>query len=255
MSAPRGLVAALLALLALSAAAPARAALEQPALVADAVEAYRQGDYAAALEGFAALAAGETDPARRAVLHANAGTAAAHADDLGVAVWHLRAALADAPRDAVARRNLALVRARIADGAAQPSEDALSATLRRLPLWLTTGEVATLCGLAGLLALLLVAAWRAGFAPRGVAWTGVGVGVAALLFLWASSSVRAEEARRAVALQPLVIRGEPEADGRVVLQLAAGHLVRVDDDRGEWTLIETAGGGRGWVRSEAVLLP
>lgn len=219
---------------------------------AQAVEAYRQRDHAQALTLFADLAAEETDNTRRALLHFDAGTAAARAGASGEAVWHLDAALRFDPDLSVATVNLRQVQAEL--GTTEETEETqFTSALKRLPLRWTPRVTRRI--VAGLLALglLLLALWRAGPGGRGAALAGV-----VCLFLaggWhlASDLARALDRERAVVVaERVAVRSEP-ADGAEVLgRLQQGTEVRHDDERRGWRLVETAQGARGWVLVDEV---
>ncbi|MFT7463261.1 MAG: hypothetical protein ACI9EF_001605 [Pseudohongiellaceae bacterium] len=224
-------------------------ALQQHGFAA-AVDAYRQGDYAEALELFGLLAAGDPDPERRAMLHANAGTAAARAGSLGQAVWHLEAALRCAPRDSTARRNLDQVRTRLG----QPSLSAGSFTesLARLPLWLSPAESGQLLGVLGAVALVLLCLRRRWprVGPRGA----LAVCALGLAFFFAWDKARAHDLDRAVVVAAAQVRAEPREEGKLLFRLDLGTVVNSRERRGDWQLVETDGGGRGWAPGEAIKL-
>lgn len=227
---------------------------QQPAeaapTLAEAVAVYDAGRYDEALARFSALAADEPDGARRALLHANAGTAAARAERFGEAVWHLLEALRLSPRDEVASTNLAQVQVRLG-GVHEDSQD-LAESLARLPLRLTWRE-AHLGGNALLaLALVLLAVRRGGVGGR--RFTGA---IAACLLLalgwWAADHLaRTADLQRTVVLASSSVRGEPSEVGKVLFRLEPGTVVRSEDRRGDWRLVETGAGGRGWLPAEAV---
>ena len=231
---------------------PAAAARVVPAPAFErAVAAYRDRRYPAALESFAALAAEEPDPGRRAVLHANAGTAAARAHQLGEAIWHLETAGRLAPRDAVVRRNLERIRGRVT-GQDTSETSQFTEALLRLPLILTPAETGRLVAALLAAALLLLAGRRAGWLGRGLTWTAL-ILLALAGGCWlATERARAQDAQRAVVLEDAPVRAEPGPKGTVLFRLGAGTVVRDEQQRGDWVLIETAGGGRGWALVETV---
>ena len=233
---------------------------------AAAAAAYRDRDYVAAMQGFGLLASAEPDATRRAILHANAGTAAARAGDSrrGEAVWHLSMARRLDPSDRTARVNLARLRA-LAESAtpgapavavgASPGNNGgtrdLGNTLRDLPLELTPQQsrqgAAALVGFG----LLLASLWRARPQLAGrrlLGWSALLlVALPPLLLAW-SSGVRADAARQAVVLGEVVpLRSEPQDDGMIQFRLAGGSIVTADDARPGWRLVETAEGARGWL--------
>ncbi|RKY20215.1 MAG: hypothetical protein DRQ55_08455 [Planctomycetota bacterium] len=230
-------------------ASPEPSAAPSPFMRA-AVEAYRERRYAAAWRGFAVLASAEPDQGRRAVLHANAGTAAARAEAFGEAVWHLNEALRGAPRDVVARRNLHQLNLRL--GAGRASSEDLTETLVRLPLVLTRRE-AHLAGTSmAVLALLLVALRRAGLGGRRLGFSA-GLMLSLALVWWGlDTAARELDDQRAVVLVPTSVHGEPSADGKLLFRLDPGTLVRHEERRSGWVLVETLAGGRGWMPSEQV---
>jgi hypothetical protein len=222
-----------------------------PADFPAAVSAYREARYGQAASAFADLAAAETDAGRAAVLHGNAGTAAARAERWGQAVWHLRRARELSPRDPVVGVNLERVRALLGQGGSEARQ--FTGTLLALPLHLTPHENDVLCALAGGLALLLLAAWRAGRAGGGTAWLAVALLVFAAGWALYARASWGREASRAVVLAPVVTgRAEPDAHAEMLFRLSAGTVVRWDEARHDWLLIESDAGARGWVPGEDV---
>jgi hypothetical protein len=244
-----GLATALAAFV-LALALPATLAAAPDAGMDEAIDAYRSQRYGEAHEAFAFLAAGELDAGRRAVLHADAGTAAARAERFGEAIWHFHEALRAAPRDAVARRNLAQLELRL--GAGRESSEDLTETIMRLPLVLTERE-AHLGGTSLLtLAILLVVLRRAGFGGRFL--TTAALLLFALGALWwvLDGAARTVDLRRSVVLSHTQVHGEPSDQGKVLFRLDPGTVVLHQEDRGAWTLVETTAGGRGWLPSPSV---
>src|SRR5262249_46143210 len=92
---------------------------------------YRGRHYDEGAAAFAGLAQSEPDAGRAAVLHANAGTAAARAEQWGEAVWHLRRARLLVPRDDVAATNLARIRAVLGEGTSEATH--FTESVRELP--------------------------------------------------------------------------------------------------------------------------
>lgn len=235
-------------------AAPAPALALAAAPVADlsaAVAAYRDGHYAESATLFAELARAESDEQRAAVLHSNAGTAAARAQLWGEAAWQLRRALDLAPRDAVAAGNLARLREQI--GETETEAEQFTATLLGLPLHLTPHENAWVAAAAAGLALLLLALWRSGRAGARAAWSAALLLVAALAWWQLASTAWSRERSRAVVIEPVVTgRAEPDAGADILFRLSQGTTVRHDEERHGWRLIETAAGARGWVPAAEV---
>lgn len=217
-----------------------------PADFAGAVEAYREARYGQATDAFAALAAAEVDGGRAAVLHGNAGTAAARAERWGEAVWHLRRACELSPRDPVAAVNLERVRALLGQGESEARQ--FTTTLLALPLHFTPHENRALSSLAAGVALALLAAWRTGrTGGRAAALAVTLLLLAAAWALYAAAAWR-REATRAVVLAPVVTgRVEPDAGADALFRLSAGTVVRWDEARHDWLLIQSDAGARGWV--------
>ncbi len=220
---------------------------------ADAVAAYQHRDYENALALFAELASTEGDAGRRAVLHFDAGTAAARAGAVGEAVWHLDAALRLDPGLAAAAVNLAQVQAEL--GTIETEETQFASALARLPLrWTPRVTSRAVAGLFGL-GLLLLALWRMSRAGRGTGWAVAGL-VCVLLAggVWlASDFARALDRERAVVVaERVAVRAEPDAASEVLGRLQQGTEVRHDDERRGWRLVETAQGARGWVLADQV---
>jgi hypothetical protein len=155
------------------------------------VTAYRDGRYGEAASAFDALARREADRGRAAVLHANAGTAAARAERWGEASWQLRRALELAPRDPIAASNLRRLREQLGEGETEAQH--FTATLRGLPLRLTLHENAWAASLAATAALLLLALWRTGRAGARTAWCATALLLAALAWWPFASSAWARE--------------------------------------------------------------
>jgi len=234
-------------------ATTARSAVVQesgPQDFATAVEAYRGGDYDQALEQFAALADAEADAERRALLRANAGTAAARTKRWGEAIWHLEAARRGLPDDPAVSRNLEQVRARV--GLADDETTQFTSTLRRLPLAFTERQMTQLVGALVAVALLLLAGWRVELFGRRLAWTALVLGVVALALHIGGDLARAWDARRAVVLDRIAVRAEPEPSGRVLFHLSPGTVVSDEEQRDAWRLVETSSGARGWAPAAGV---
>jgi hypothetical protein len=211
-----------------------------------ALQLYRDQHYGEAAAAFADLARDEPDAGRAAVLHADAGTAAARAESWGEAVWHLRKARLLAPRDAIATENLERVRAVLGEGNSEAAH--FTETLRELPLHLTLAESDALCGVAVSLALLLLAARR--LLPARPALVAVAVGLLVLAAGWWPASLKAWNVARAraVIIPPTAVgHAEPDAGSEVLFRLGAGTLVRAEEERRGWRLVESDGGARGWV--------
>ncbi|MDO9170530.1 MAG: BatD family protein [bacterium] len=257
-AAPGPLVGAvLLAVLAASAAVPART---QPAAtglsavhrLAEGVDAYTRGDLDAAVADFGAAAA-TGDP----TACYNLATAHARRGELGKAVVNYQRALRTAPRDADARANLAWVRGHARDQELQGTPTPLplrfaAAALRGLSL----DEWSRLLTVAAWLAAAVVgwSFWRGGFTP----WTRR----AWLASLCLASALAAVVAWRwydervldhaVVVVAEAEVRSGPDATFPVVFQVHDGLSLQVRGERAGWCQVALGGEWNGWLPGSAV---
>ena len=209
---------------------------------AAAIDAYRQGEYAAADEAFARAYAVDGN---RLYLRAR-GNCLYRMGDLPRALWAYESARIALPRDAELLANLAVVRARLE----LPAEGGGFATeLRRMLDRYTLSERTNACVLSMLLAAgCLVFGWR----RIGMRWIGAvclvpGV-VLSMDVLWLTSS----RALKAVALQELSVTAEPRAGMDAVAIVRPGALVDLlGSSVGEYVRID-ASGRSGYVAVDAV---
>jgi len=214
-----------------------------------ALQLYRDRQYDEAAAAFAELAATEPDPGRAAVLHADAGTAAARAEQWGEAVWQLRRARQLAPREPLAATNLDRVRALLGEGESEAAH--FTQTLRELPLRLTAAESDALCGAAVGLSLLLLAVRRV--VPSRRLLVSAAVLLLVLAAAWWPASRAAWAAAHATAViipRTAVGHAEPDERSESLFRLGEGTLVRAEDERHGWRLVESAAGARGWVKAD-----
>ncbi len=222
----------------------------------DATRMYHERRYEAAADTFASALEHETDRARRAVLHANAGTASARADDLGVALWHLEAARRLDPGLPEVARNLQIIRARLreSDEASAPPPSFFEEFLG-LPLRMTPVTSSRLTAALIAAALLGLALWRAGVVGKRGVWMSVLLLLAALTWQTFDSVARTIDLDRAVVVTDIVpVRGERQLDADVLYRLSAGSIVSADPVIDGWRRIETDADLRGWVTAESVRL-
>lgn len=227
-------------------AAPLAAPVAAIADLDGAVQAYHEGRWAESLARFAELAQAESDPARAAILHVNAGTAAARAEVWGEAVWHLRRARVLSPRDGIAAINLLRVQELLGNGASESAQ--FTTTLLELPRVLTRHESEALSALLASVALALLALRHA--LPGRVWPVRLALALALLAGLWwvlADAAWRREEGRAVIIPPTSSGRAEPQAHGEVLFRLAGGSLVTHDELRRDWRLVESEAGARGWV--------
>ena len=245
----------MLALLILLAPAAGRAAADPQRLMAEAAQAYTEGDLDTAL-----LRYQETEAAgvRDAVLFFNMGNTYARQGQLGRAIaCYLRAQRLD-PRDRDIARNLTWVRSHIADlelGEAQlPLFIAQAVWLMRA---LTLGEWSVvLVVLVWALAGLLAHGWyREGFSENsrrlGLVLTGLLVVVAAV-FLW---RWQGEEVRRqaVVVVEEAAVHSGPDESFPVLFEVHDGLTVFLEDDQQGWGHISLGGEKLGWLPRASLL--
>jgi hypothetical protein len=209
---------------------------------AEAVDAYRQGDYVAADAAFAsAYASG----GNRLYLRAR-GNCLYRMGDLPRALWAFESARVALPRDVELLANLRVVRARLE----LPEKDGGFATeVRRLLDRYTLGERIYACLLCMFLAAgCLVFGWRR------IGWRWVGTiclvpgAVLSIDVLWLAPS----RALQAVALHELSVTAEPRAGMDAVAIVRPGALVGLlGSSVGEYVRID-ASGRSGYVAADAV---
>lgn len=248
----------LLAVLAMSQAAPSRA---QPAAVSDhsavrqlaeGVDAYTRGDLDAAVANFGAAAA-TGDP----VACYNLATAHARRGELGKAVVNYQRALRAAPRDADARANLAWVRGHTRDQELQGTPTPLplrfaSALLRGLSL----DEWSRLLTISAWLAALIAGwtLWRGGLTPwLRRAWLGA---LCLVLFLVAVVAWRWYDERvldhAVVVVAEAEVRSGPDTTFPVVFQVHDGLALQIRGQRAGWCQVALGGEWNGWLPGSAV---
>lgn len=219
--------------------------------LAEAVDAYRAERYDRATGLFAVLAEAEEDPERAAILHSNAGTAAARDGRLGEAVWQLRRARHLAPRDEIAATNLDRVLVLL--GAGESEARHFTESLLAMPLLLTREEGrSAAAALAGFALLLLAAARLTGRGRRG-AWLAGVLLVLALAWLGVARLAWERELSCAIVIDDVVSgHAEPDEHSEVLFRLSAGTSVVAEEQRRGWRLVESSAGARGWVAAEQV---
>ena len=190
------------------------------------IDAYRRGDYPAAVQAFTQAIAHSPD--RR--LYFDLGNSYFRQGDLPHALWAYECARLGMPRDADLFANLRLVRSRLqlGDGAGEPFVQAV----RQLTDYFTRTEQAWICGALQLAAaLLLVLGWRS-LLLRVLGLLVLLPGLAlAFDLLW----VQPNRPRAGIALQQLQITAEPRADAPVVAKVQPGVEVEIaGGDGGSW---------------------
>lgn len=240
-------LAALLAATGLAPRALAADSLEQR--MADAAARYEADDFAGATGIWESLAREGLEDSH---LWYNLGNAYYQQGDLGRAILSYRRAERLAPRDAQLRDNLALARARRADGdQVAAGGSAAPRAWRGLRSRVSSGEFAVaglvllwLTAALAVLGLLRVLAWRR------LRWPLVGLGV--LLPLVSIAAWTAEwqdwNGREAVLLAPQVgVTSGPGADFLTLFQIHAGAELRVEEERGDWLRVSLGEQLEGWI--------
>lgn len=242
---------ALAALLAVAALAPARVqaagSLEQR--MADAAARYEADDFAGATGIWESLAREGHEDSH---LWYNLGNAYYQQGDLGRSILSYRRAQRLAPRDGQLHDNLALARARRADGDQVAAGGSTAARVWRwLRLHVSPGEFAV----AGLIVLWLTAALAVLGILRAVAWRrlrGTLIALGVLLPLVSIAAWTAEwqdwNGREAVLLAPVVpVTSGPGRDFLTLFEIHAGAELRVEEERGDWLRVSLGEQLEGWI--------
>lgn len=214
-------------------------------------QAYRDGNFAAAAEAYAAIrATGVTAPE----LEFNLGNAYLKEGDLGPAILHYRRALRLDPGYADARENLGYARNLTRDAKPEERRESVWAPLTRLRLGVEAAAAGTVLALAGFLlvaAVRLVRGWN-GFAAvltQAAAGALVLLLGSALLFEWTELTGAAE----GVIVAPVVeVRSGPAESYTVSFRLHPGTEVEVLRESGGWREIRVTDRLRGWAPNAAV---
>ena len=224
-------------------------------LMAEAAQAYTEGDLDGALELYERTeAAGVQDP----VLHFNLGNTHARRGELGRAVACYLRAQRLAPRDGDIARNLAWVRSHTAD--LELGEGELPLFIAQI-VWVmrhfTVGEWgAALVVLVWLLAGLVAFGWyREGFSDnlrRGCLVLGAALVFVGAVFLW---RWQGEEVRRqaVVVVEEAAVRSGPAESFPVLFQVHDGLTVYLEDDQQGWVHLSLGGEKLGWLPRSSLL--
>ncbi len=240
-------VAALLGLTATMSAARAAGSPDQR--MADGAARYEAGDIAGAAGVWESLAREGLADSR---LWYNLGNAYYQQGDMGRAVLSYRRAQRLAPRDPELRDNLALARARRADGdQVTASGGAATKAWRWLRACVSPGEFAV----SGLVLLWLAALLAIAGILRLLAWPRLRWPLIALSVLLPLVSIAAWTAewqdwsgREAVLLAPAVaVTSGPGADFLTLFEVHAGAELRVEEERGDWLRVSLGEALEGWI--------
>lgn len=225
--------------------------------MSEANEAYKRGDYPAAIGAYSAiLDAGYEN----ADLYYNLGNAYYRTDRFGMAILNYERALRLEPNFAEARQNLALANARTEDKITPLPEFLLAKWYKAL-----VGLLPTVGWLWTIIALLLLVAVAVYFLVFGSSYglrkAGlVGLIVFAIFLLVAvactsSSVLRRSRHDRAVVTQPMVVvKGSPDVSGVDKLVLHDGTTLIVGESLDGWYKIHLADGNTGWLPEEDITI-
>ena len=221
----------------------------------EADEAYRQGDYAAAIEHYeSVLAKGCTS----ADLHYNLGNAYYRTNQLGLAILHYERALRLNPTMRDARQNLSLAESR--------TQDRITPLPRLFLLrWvdnLSTHVTPAIWRVVWLLLLLLlgtsVLVMRLASSRR-LRKTGLISSLIGILLLFISSvlllqSTRRFNARNKAVVIPtsVAVKSSPDPQGTDKLILHEGTTLTITDTLSGWYKISIADGTTGWCQKTSV---
>lgn len=222
---------------------------QQVTIAQEADEAYRQGDYATAIERYVEVLDRQCTSAD---LYYNLGNAYYRAGHMGHAILSYKRALRLDPDMDDAKQNLALAESKTVDRIAVLPQfflvrwvDALCRSLTPA-LWRVVWLV--LLALLGLSVVL----FRRG-SNRSLRKTGLVAGVVVLLLLALATWLLLRATHRynahaeAVVMQPAItVKSSPEAQSVDKLILHEGTVVNVSDSLGEWYKITIADGTTGW---------
>ncbi len=212
-------------------------------------EAYRDGDYEAAAEGYRNLL---DEGAAKGHLFYNLGNAFFRMDDLGRAILFYERARILLPRDADLRFNLEHARDRLRD-AVPEDRDFIGEAF----FWIdavTLEEVFWLFALVNLLFWTVrllrrfssSEIWYYGFVLLLILWLTAG---ASLVMKWHRG---ATDDRAVVLPAELLVRAGPDEGDTVLFRLHAGTVVRRERSEFDWSLIRLTDGKRGWTELERV---
>lgn len=213
--------------------------------VSEGAAAFDQGDLDAAVAAWSVPLA---DGSASGLVHYNLGVASYRRGAIDRAIAHWRVAQIHRPRDPSIAHNLAFARVDV-EGLPEPP----AAPAPWLQLF-TVGELAL--GGSGLLGIgslgLLVVWWRRRpWLPWAVIWVlGLLIGGLGLY----GSSVLAASPLAVIVDAEAQVRDTAAVDGEVRFKLAPGSEVIVENTLGDYLLVRTGSGRRGWVPSSAAIV-
>ncbi len=217
--------------------------------MADAAARYEAGDIAGAMSVWESLGREGLADSR---LYYNLGNASYQQGDMGRAVLNYRRAQRLAPRDGELRDNLALARARRADGDQMAAGGSAAARAwRGLRARVSPGELAVsglvLLWLAALLTVAGILRWASW--PR-LRWPLIALGIVLPLVSIAAWTAEWQDwsGREAVLLAPAVqVTSGPGADFLTLFEVHAGAELRIEEERGDWMRVSLGEALEGWI--------
>ncbi|MBI3891324.1 MAG: SH3 domain-containing protein [Candidatus Wallbacteria bacterium] len=251
----------LVAALAAAILAAPQASAQDAETFAKANQAYRSGDFRAALEGYRKLAARVANPA----LDLNLGNAAFKSGEIGWAIVYFERGLRLEPRHEDLAANLTFVRERIVDRTGDEGTGA-AAALERVYRWLSLRELLVLASIFWTLTLGTGAAMFWMEVPISWAVTAIfnlmelprsgkiaalfAPCLAGLIFFggWAATRLHDESVPRAIVLEKEVKAASgPGADQTIVFAVHEGTKVTVLRRSDRWAQVSLPNGYSGWV--------
>ncbi|MBO7101306.1 MAG: tetratricopeptide repeat protein [Bacteroidales bacterium] len=221
----------------------------------EADEAYRQGDYASAIEQYEAVLAKQCTSAD---LYYNLGNAYYRTGQMGLSILNYSRALRLKPTMSDAKENLALAQSHTVD------------RITVLPKFFLVRWIDTLCTVISpaawrLIVLILLAlvgvsfvAFRLG-SLLSVRKAGLVVGIVlafilllSVLFMLRSTHHYNARSEAVVMAQSLTVKGSPEAQSVDKLILHEGTTVTISDSLAGWYKITIADGTTGWCTTEDI---
>jgi tetratricopeptide (TPR) repeat protein len=225
----------------------------QPASVSQqfdaANEAYAQGRYGEAVEGYRdILDAGHAS----AALYHNLGNAYVRLDRVGPAVWAYERGRRLRPDDPRLRHNLDYVRRRAELPRSSLPPRGLAALVAGWPPLLLFGlGVLVLCG--GVLGTVLRAAPGRLLAwPSPGEWGAVGGGLLLVAVALGTSYVQAQERRGVVMEAAVPLRTAPTDSVAADTTLRPGTMLDLRARRGDWTRVRLGDRSEGWVATRQI---
>ena len=212
-------------------------------------EAYAQGRYEEAVEGYRAiLDAGHAS----AALYHNLGNAYVRLDRVGPAVWAYERGRRLRPDDPRLRHNLEYVRRQAGLPRTGLPPRGLSALVSGWPPLLLFGlGVLALCG-GGLGVVMRAAPGRLLAWPSPGGWGALGGGLLLVAVALGTSYVQALERRGVVMEAAVPLRAAPTDTAAADTTLRPGTMLDLRARRGDWTRVRLGDQSEGWVATPQI---